>query len=77
MLFFGSFSKMSYEDYKHAMNKVMYDGEFMYSCLMKDLYWQGRVLGRKYRLLRRAYTIFLVGLIVSVASFIIAGLISK
>ncbi|CAN5614207.1 hypothetical protein BH10BAC3_BH10BAC3_34820 [soil metagenome] len=74
MLFFGSFYNMGFSDYSNAMKKVMTDTEFLYACLLKDLYWQGKVLGRKYKLLRIAYTIFLFGIIVSVIAFSIAGI---
>lgn len=73
MLFFGSFYNMGFDDYSSAIKKVMTDSEFLYSCLIKDLYWQGRVLGKKYKLLRKAYTIFLYGIIISVIAFAIGG----
>jgi hypothetical protein len=76
MLFFGSFYNMGFEEYSSAIKKVMTDSEFLYSCLIKDLYWQGRVLGKKYKLLRKAYTIFLYGIIISVIAFAIGGLFS-
>jgi hypothetical protein len=76
MLFFGSFYNMGFEEYSSAIKKVMTDSEFLYSCLIKDLYWQGRVLGKKYKLLRKAYTIFLYGIIISVVAFAIGGLFS-
>ncbi|OYQ38261.1 hypothetical protein CHU92_06000, partial [Flavobacterium cyanobacteriorum] len=40
--------------------------------LIKDLYFLGLVLNRKYMLLRITYTVFMIGIVVSVASFIIA-----
>ncbi|GAB2686032.1 hypothetical protein GCM10027037_04650 [Mucilaginibacter koreensis] len=72
LLFFGNFYRMSLEDYAAGMNKVMNDREFLYGSLVKDVYAQGVVLGRKYRLLRVAYNIFMFGLIASVIAFIIA-----
>ncbi len=65
---------MNFSEYNSAMKQVMTDSDFLYACLIKDLYWQGKVLGRKYKLLRIAYTIFLFGIIVSVLAFAIAGL---
>ena len=73
MLFFGSFHRMGFDDYNFAMRQVMKDSDFLYSCLIKDLYWQGKVLGRKYNLLRKAYTFFLYGIIISVVAFAIGG----
>jgi hypothetical protein len=44
------------------MVKMMEDKEFLYGSLIKDVYAQGVVLGKKYRLLRIAYNIFMFGL---------------
>src|SRR4030095_4732594 len=52
LMFFGSFYKMGFKEYEDAMTKMMGDNDFLYGSLIKDLYWQGRVLGRKYKLLR-------------------------
>ena len=40
--------------------------------LMKDLYFLGKVLDKKYRLLRIAYTIFMIGIVLTVIAFVIA-----
>lgn len=70
LLFFGNFYRMKLEDYAAGMRKVMSDSEFLYGTLIKDVYSQGVVLGRKYRLLRLAYNIFMFGLILSVLWFV-------
>jgi hypothetical protein len=70
LLFFGNFYKMNLDDYAAGMRKVMSDSEFLYGTLIKDVYSQGVVLGRKYRLLRLSYNIFMFGLILSVLGFI-------
>ena len=72
LLFFGNFYKMKYEDYQHGMNKTMNDSDILYSMLTKDVYSQGVTLGRKYVLLRYAYGIFMIGLILSVIAFSVA-----
>jgi predicted metal-dependent HD superfamily phosphohydrolase len=73
LLFFGNFYKMPLEDYKYGMAKVMEDKDFLYGSLIKDVYTQGVVLGKKYRLLRIAYNIFMFGLIIAVLAFVIAS----
>jgi predicted metal-dependent HD superfamily phosphohydrolase len=75
LLFFGNFYKMPLEDYTYGMVKMMEDKEFLYGSLIKDVYAQGVVLGKKYRLLRIGYNIFMFGLIASVIAFIIASAI--
>lgn len=72
LLFFGNFSKMSLEEYMQAMNQLMQNKEDLYNAMIKDLYYLGIVLERKYRLLRITYTLFMIGTIVSVLSYIIA-----
>lgn len=72
LLFFGNFYKMPLEEYDWAMNEMMKDRDYLYSNMIKDLYYLGLVLQRKYNLLRIAYNFFMVGLIVTVVSFIIA-----
>ncbi|WP_118975153.1 Pycsar system effector family protein [Taibaiella koreensis] len=75
LLFFGNFYKMDLDEYASGMWKVMADREFLYGSLIKDVYSQGVVLGRKYRLLRISYSIFMFGLILAVIAFIIASAI--
>ncbi|MGF7079415.1 Pycsar system effector family protein [Mucilaginibacter sp. UYCu711] len=74
LLFFGNFYKMGLPEYTAGMLKVMDDRAFLYGTLIKDVYSQGVVLGRKYRLLRVAYNIFMFGLIIAVIGFIIASI---
>lgn len=72
LLFFGNFYKMALQDYSRGMVKVMNDKEFLYGTLITDVYSQGVVLGRKYKLLRTAYNIFMYGLITAVLAYVIS-----
>jgi len=72
LMFFGNFYKMPLEDYDWAMNEMMKDRDYLYSTMIKDLYYLGLVLQRKYNLLRIAYNLFMVGIIITVISFVIA-----
>ena len=72
LLFFGNFYKMPLETYTKAMNDLMLDRDYLYDTLIKDLYYLGLVLDKKYKILRIAYTFFMFGIIVSVAAFTIA-----
>ena len=71
-LFFGNFYKASLEDFRWGMGIMMRDPEYLYGSLIKDVYYLGVVLGKKYRLLRIAYNIFMVGVVISVIAFTIA-----
>ncbi|WP_374949656.1 Pycsar system effector family protein [Mucilaginibacter sp.] len=73
LLFFGNFYRMGLDEYAYGMTKMMHETDFLYDSLIKDVYAQGVVLGKKYRLLRIAYNIFMFGLIGAVIAFIIAS----
>lgn len=72
LLFFGNFHKMSLKDFEWAMGEMMLDRDYLYSSMKKDLYFLGLVLDRKYKILRITYTVFMIGIIVSVIAFAIA-----
>ena len=72
MLFFGHFQKLSFEQYNTGIKQMLKEKEYLYSSLIKDIYYQGLVLNKKYKYLSISYTIFMYGLIISVAAFGIA-----
>jgi predicted metal-dependent HD superfamily phosphohydrolase len=74
LLFFGNFYRMSLEDYAGGMLIMMDDKDFLYGSLIRDVYFQGIALGKKYRWLRLSYNVFMYGLIASVLAFLIAAL---
>ena len=72
LLFFGNFFGMRMEDYEWGMKEMMKDSEYLYGSLIKDIYFLGKVLGRKYKYLRIAYNVFMYGFVISIISFMIA-----
>jgi predicted metal-dependent HD superfamily phosphohydrolase len=72
LLFFGNFHRATLEEYENAMRKMMGDSDYLYGSLIKDIYHLGVVLGRKYKLIRWAYNVFMTGIILSVLAFAIA-----
>lgn len=72
LLFFGNFYNMPLEDFQWGVNEMLIDPEFLYSSMSRDLYFLGIVLAQKYRYLSICYNIFMYGLIISVAAFVIA-----
>jgi hypothetical protein len=72
LLFFGNFFGMRIDDYEWSMK----DSDYLYGSMIKDIYFLGKVLGRKYKLLRIAYTIFMYGFVLSILSFVIALILS-
>jgi predicted metal-dependent HD superfamily phosphohydrolase len=76
LLFFGNFHGMQVDDYEWSMKEMMKDSDYLYGSMIKDVYYLGKVLGRKYRRLRVAYNIFMFGFVLSIISFILAFLMS-
>ena len=68
-LFFGNFHTMEIKDFKAKLRDIIKSKESIYDSLSMDLYYLGKVLQEKYRLLRWTYTVFLVGIILSVIAF--------
>jgi hypothetical protein len=69
LLFFGNFNQMKYDEYLASMHDLMRDRDYIYDSMVKDLYYLGKVLDRKYKLLSITYQIFMAGIIISVFSF--------
>lgn len=74
LLFFGNFHQMIFNDYHTAMKDLIKDRDYIYDSMVKDLYFLGKVLDRKYKLLSITYKIFMAGIIISVLSFAYAFL---
>jgi len=72
LTFFGNFHKMKLDDFEWAISELLKDKNYVYKSLTKDLYFLGVVLERKYRILRITYTVFMIGIIISVITFAIA-----
>ena len=72
LLFFGNFHKMSLNDYEWGIEELMKDGDYLYKTLSRDLYFLGKVLNRKYVLLRYSYYIFVIGLSLSIVLFLLS-----
>jgi hypothetical protein len=72
LMFFGNFYKMPPEDFDWGMQEMMKDPEYLYGNMTKDIYHLGGVLARKFKLVSIAYTVFMIGLIVSVVAYAFA-----
>jgi len=72
LLFFGNFYNMKLEEYEWGIEQLMKNENRIYAAMILDQYLLGKVLAKKYRMLRIAYNLFMLGIIISVFSFIIA-----
>jgi predicted metal-dependent HD superfamily phosphohydrolase len=77
LLFFGNFHNMSLDEYNWGMIEMLSDKDYMSASMIKDNYFLGVVLAKKYRYLRIAYNIFMYGLIVAVLAFAISYMIPQ
>ncbi len=77
LLFFGNFFRTTLDEYKWGMSMMMKDPNYLYGALVDDIFYLGVVLGKKYKLLRLAYYIFMFGILGSVIAFVIAFLSFK
>ncbi len=70
LLFFGNFYNMSLEDYERGIDAMMHNSDFLYGSMTRDIYYLGVVLGKKYKLLRVAYNIFMFGFVASILAYL-------
>lgn len=75
LLFFGNYHNMNLDDYNWGMTEMLSDKNYMNASMIKDQYFLGVVLAKKYRYLRIAYNIFMFGLIIAMLAFVIAFLL--
>ena len=52
LLFFGNSHKMPFEQFKWGMKEIIKDKDYVYESLMLDLHLLGKVLHKKYKILR-------------------------
>jgi putative nucleotidyltransferase with HDIG domain len=74
LLFFGNFHQMDLDKYEWAIQEMMYDKEYLYKSMTKDIYFLGKILAAKYRYLSIGYRVFMYGLLTSVVAYAISFL---
>jgi predicted metal-dependent HD superfamily phosphohydrolase/protein-S-isoprenylcysteine O-methyltransferase Ste14 len=77
LLFFGNFYRMSLPDYDWAMQEMLNDRDYLYGSIVKDNYFLGVVLAKKYRMLRIAYNVFMFGLVITMIAFAVSFMIPE
>jgi hypothetical protein len=71
ILHYNKCSEYSLRDYSIELMKVMEDNDKKREAVIKDLYFYGNLLTRKYKLIKIAYRIFFWGILSSVVSYVI------
>ena len=69
-MFFGNFVSLKLEEYENAMDEMFKDSKLMYGNMVRDMYYLGKVLDKKYWYLSISYNIFMVGFVITVLSFL-------
>lgn len=66
--FFGNFYEMEANDYYKYMKTSLADPEMIKDHLAQDLFYLGKRLGVKMKLIRRAFNIFIIGIFLTLLS---------
>lgn len=61
LLFFGSYGHLSAVEYRQQLRELINHEDDIYTSLIDNIYAQGQVLTRKYRLLKFAHQFFMIG----------------
>lgn len=76
LLYFGNFHNMNYRDYEWAMLEMISDKDYLYSSLIRDIYYLGEKIHKKHHNIRVSLNTFLYGTGISVIGFIMVKLIT-
>lgn len=70
LFFFGNFHKMTFDQYLLGIEKVVASDEVLDNSIIRDHFFLGKSLGKKYQYLRTCYNIFMYGLVITVLVFL-------
>ena len=77
MMFFGNFFHLNVDEYEEIILDLMKDYDGLYSTMIKDQFFLGQVLAKKFKMLRIAYNVFMFGMIITVVAFSYAMLFNQ
>lgn len=66
LLYYGNFHDMHARDYEWGMLQLLNDSNYLYESMIRDLYYLGKTIQRKHRLIRSSLVIFMFGLAASI-----------
>ena len=69
LLFFGNFYNSDFDLFETGLKAMMNDKDYLYGSMIKDFYFLGKVLAKKYKLINICYYIFMIGMIVSIIGY--------
>ncbi|MCU0339795.1 MAG: DUF5706 domain-containing protein [Spirosomaceae bacterium] len=71
LLFFADYTALSMDEYKEVMQGVITKEAVVHEVILKNIYAQGQVMKRKYRLIKTAYTVFMIGFPLAVVTYLV------
>lgn len=74
LMFYGNFHEMQESQYVDKITGLMHQGDELYKTIAKDTFHLGKTIDKKFKLLRKSFHVFLVGIVLSVMAFIICHL---
>lgn len=77
LLFFGDYTQLTAAEYRKQVRDLIGDDKRLYNSLIDNIYAQGRVLIKKYRLLTIAYSFFMIGFSVVVVCCVLVLLLTR
>jgi len=77
LLYFGNYHNMARRDYEWGVMQMLSDSDYLYSTMIRDQYFLGQLLAKKYRFIRKSLGLFILGFIITVASFLILGILGE
>lgn len=77
LFFFGNYYRMSLDDYEQSIREVIGNNEKLDSSIIRDLFYLGKSLGKKFDYLRWCYNFFMYGIAIAVLSYPLALLLSS
>jgi hypothetical protein len=68
--YFGNFFKMTEQEYAEYFKEAMKDEDLIGDYILQDLFHIGKIVAAKYVIIRKAYVVFILGLLISIISTI-------
>ena len=65
-LYAGNYSKLSIEEYRNEMQRIMTNGHSIYNEMIDDLYYLGKAINIKHKLLIASFVVFICGLLFAI-----------
>jgi len=71
LLYFGNFHNMHYRDFEWGFLQMLQDKDYLYSSMIRDLYYQAQILHKKSTSIRISLFTFLIGFGITLLSYFI------